>query len=270
VIGGTLPWTGHLVAAARTARASRTRILVWSWFAIGLVFLSAGESKLVTYALPLFPALAILAGERIAATRVLTRGPAYVVYAATAVLLPIGGLALIAYKFGHVGAQLWFGTVLVSALIAGVAVHAARATPATLEDEAALALRLPVMALFGLMILTPRAAAWMTGRDVAAALNATGALPPHVSVLDERIGSLVFYLSPPLRAAATPERIDEATFAQAVSRMRTAPDQAVLAVRNDQIERFNRLFPSPPPPEAHAGTFSIFRAGALRAALRER
>jgi hypothetical protein len=110
----------------------------------------------------------------------------------------------------------------------------------------------------------------MTGRDVAAALNASGTLPSHVSVLDERIGSLVFYLSPALRAAATPERIDEATFAQAVSRIRLAPEDAVIAVRDDQIERFSRLFPAPPPAETHAGTFTIFRAGALRAALRDR
>src|SRR5438067_2341868 len=109
-------------------------------------------------------------------------------------------------------------------------------------------MRLPVMALFGMMILTPRAAAWMTARDLAATLNAAGRLPPHVSVLDERIDSLIFYLSPPLRSEATPARIEEVTFAQAVSLIRVEPADAVLAVRDDQVARFDRVFPSPPQP----------------------
>jgi 4-amino-4-deoxy-L-arabinose transferase-like glycosyltransferase len=270
VIGGTLPWTGYLAAAAREARASRMRILVWAWFALGFVFLSAAESKLITYALPLFPALAIVAGERIASRGSFSACVPYGVLAGTSVLLPIGGLGLIALKFGHVSTQLWLVTAIVTVAIAAAAVHIGLQRPSSLEDGAAGVLRLPIMALFGLMILTPRAAAWMTGRDLAAALNATGTLPPHVSVLDERIGSLVFYLSPALRAAATPERIDEATFAQAVLRIRVAPDAAVLAVRDDQVERFSRLFPAPPPPETHAGTFTVFRAGVLRAALGDR
>jgi hypothetical protein len=65
---------------------------------------------------------------------------------------------------------------------------------------------------------------------------------PHVSVLDERIGSVVFYLAPPLRAAASPDRIDQATIAETVSRIRVEPADAVLAVRDDQMPRFNRLF----------------------------
>jgi 4-amino-4-deoxy-L-arabinose transferase-like glycosyltransferase len=68
VAGGSLPWTGYLLRAARTIRRDRLRIVIWSWLAIGFVFLSIGESKLATYALPLFPALAILIGEAIAAS----------------------------------------------------------------------------------------------------------------------------------------------------------------------------------------------------------
>src|SRR5215471_4215673 len=59
VVGGSLPWTGYLAGAARIARADRLRLVVWAWLAAGFVFLSVGESKLATYALPLFPALAI-------------------------------------------------------------------------------------------------------------------------------------------------------------------------------------------------------------------
>jgi hypothetical protein len=107
----------------------------------------------------------------------------------------------------------------------------------------------------------------MSSKDLAATLNASGALPSRVSVLDERIGSLVFYLDPALRADVTAERLDEASFAEAMARARHDPEDAVLAVRNGQLEQFNRLFAQPPPPDATAGTFSLFRAGTLRRAL---
>jgi hypothetical protein len=130
-----------------------------------------------------------------------------------------------------------------------------------------MAIGLPAMALVGLMIVAPRAAAWMSARDLAAWINATGTLPSHVSVLDERIGSLVFYLSPALRAQASPERIGTASLADAVSRIRLDPPDAVIAVRDRQLPRFNRLFASPPVPEARPGTFAVFRAGALQSSL---
>ena len=86
-------------------------------------------------------------------------------------------------------------------------------------------------------------------------------------MLDERIGSLVFYLDPALRAEASTERLDEASFAEAIGRVRVDPDDAVLAVRNTQLAQFNRLFATPPVPDARAGTFTVFRAATLREAL---
>ncbi len=261
VIGGSLPWTGYLAAG----RANRMRIVVWSWFALGLVFLSAGESKLVTYALPLFPAMALLAADAIVSGGGFRRPAAFAVFATTLSVLPIVALSLVAWKFGGVAPALWLIVVLVSAAIAGVAIRTAGRAPATLAGGAVMTMRLAVMALVGLMIVAPRAAAWMTARDLAAWLNETGSLPSHVSVVGERIGSLVFYLAPPLRASATPDRLDEASLADAVARIRTQPADAVIAVRDDQLSRFNRLFATPPTPAGHAGTFTIFRTGLLRA-----
>ena len=50
-----------------------------------------------------------------------------------------------------------------------------------------------------------------------------------------------------------------------MTRLRVDPPDAVFAVRNSQLPRFNRMFPSPPPPDARAGTFTLFRADTLRA-----
>ena len=55
-----------------------------------------------------------------------------------------------------------------------------------------------------------------------------------------------------------------ASFPDVVTRLRVDPPDAVFAVRNNQLPRFNRMFPSPPPPDARAGTFTLFRADTLR------
>jgi len=52
-----------------------------------------------------------------------------------------------------------------------------------------------------------------------------------------------------------------------MTRIRTDPPDAVTAVRNSQLPRFNRMFSSQPVPDALAGTFTLFRAETLRTAL---
>ena len=124
-----------------------------------------------------------------------------------------------------------------------------------------------ITSLVGLMIVLPHVASWMSARDLARSLNAGARLPPRVSILDERIGSIVFYLSPALHAEATPHRLNEASYSEALVRIRIDPDDAVLAVRNDQLERFTKLFLHPPVADDRAGTFTVFRMGRLREAL---
>ena len=260
--GGALPWTAYLVDAARSARGSGVRLVVWGWLAIALVFLSAGESKLATYALPLFPAVALLAGERVSATRL----PAgLTVHAATLALIPSIGLLAIQWKYGAAHPYLWIPVVLLAGMTIAAGVRAARAPGA--EGRVAWIAAMSIASLFAMVTVSPKAAEWMSARDLAAALNDGRALPPRVSVVDERIGSLVFYLDPPLRADASRERLDEASFAETVARVRTDPAGAVVAVRNTLLPRFNRLFSAPPPAGTRAGTFTIFRAGTLKQAL---
>jgi len=264
LLGGALPWTPYLFVAAVSARQHPLRVVVWSWFGLGLIFLSIGESKLVTYALPLFPALAIVAGEYVA---IRPRRSALVVQIATLALLPAAGLLVMRWKYGGpVDPALWILVAVMGVLtiVPGLRARASNDASESLVWIAAMS----ACALAGLMVVSPRAAEWMTSRDLAAVLNRGGVLPSHVSVLDERIGSLVFYLDPPLRAEATRERLEDVSFAEAIARARVDPDDAVLAVRMGQLPRFSRLFPSAPDPDARAGTFVLFRAASLRQALR--
>lgn len=72
VLLGALPWTGLLIAAAwRAARAAhvapapapvfRPALWLWCWCGFVFVFFSLSGSKLPSYVLPMFPALALLA-----------------------------------------------------------------------------------------------------------------------------------------------------------------------------------------------------------------
>jgi 4-amino-4-deoxy-L-arabinose transferase-like glycosyltransferase len=298
VLGGALPWTGYLAGALRFAwpagaERGRMRMILWGWFAIGLVFLSIGESKLVTYALPLFPALAIIIGEYLSSSfsrsePLLKSGSfrlpwperatasrrqaedslfkfGFAVHVMTLALLPALGLLLLQWKFNAIHPYLWMSLVIFTLL----AIDAARRATRSSSEYGFMAgiVRMTLYTIVAMMIVAPRAAAWMTSRDLAATLNSAGTLPPRVWVLDERIGSLIFYLDPPLRAQATEDRVDSASFSEVMARMRVDPPDAVIAVRNSQLPRFNRLFPSPPAPDARAGTFTLFRADTLRTAM---
>ena len=273
-IGGALPWTAYLAVAARELRARPARLLVWCWFAAGLMFLSAGESKLVTYALPLFPALAILVGDGLAAQLSAPAAPgrgfriAAVLHTIVLAALPAAGLAAVQWKFGASHPLLWPVVAAVAVVVIAAMMRARRST--TLDGFMSGASAAAIVSLVGMMAVLPHAAAWMTAKDLAGALNGMGTLPPRVSVFDERIGSLVFYLSPPLRADASPERLTDTSMAEAIGRARVDPDSSIIAVRNTQLPRFFRLFPRPPAADARAGTFTIFRALTLRETLQSR
>ena len=309
VLGGALPWTGYLLGAATSAfgsirrqglrpsprsgfgaagsdRQRGMRRTLWAWFAVGLVFLSVGESKLVTYALPLFPILALIIGEYVSTAgsvpvagatlpfefrsfRLRTESAwftlGFAIQAIAMALLPVAGLLVLAGKFDGVPGYLWAGPGVFGLLTIDAARRAAKAT--SMSGFMAGLGRMTLLTIVALMLVAPHAATWMTSRDLAATLNSAGTLPPRVWVVDERIGSLIFYLDPPLRAQATAGRVDAATFSEALIRARVDPPDAVFAVRNSQLPRFNRMFASPPVPDALAGTFTLFRAETLRAAL---
>ena len=119
VLGGALPWTAYLAPAAAVlakgppeagapVRAGAWRMVLWGWFGFGLVFLSIGESKLVTYALPLFPALAILIGEHVSRHGSHSSGSdplfrfAFATHVLTLAVLPSLGLLALQWRFSAI------------------------------------------------------------------------------------------------------------------------------------------------------------------------
>lgn len=267
VIGGALPWTGYLAGALRHVRGGGERPLIWiawAWFGVGLLFLSVGESKLVTYVLPIFPALAIAIGEEIVTFGRSRSG--LVIQTVTLAVLPVASVIALHFLLQATIGLTW---ILPVVAMAGVLLLARRAWPATSVETAigAGALMALVSYIAVLSASLPRAAAYLTSRDLASVLNEAPHLPSRVAILDERIGSIIFYLSPPLRAEATPERIQITSLSSAMEHARVDPPDAVLAVRDDQLRRLTRVFPQPPEPSVRAGTFTLFRADRLREAL---
>ena len=94
LVGGAWPWL--FPALRRPARtADLAERLVWSWLVADVVLLSAAGSKLATYLLPAFPAVALLAARRIMeAGGGAAVAPAWLVL--TTALLPLGGVVYFA------------------------------------------------------------------------------------------------------------------------------------------------------------------------------
>ncbi|HEX5474431.1 MAG TPA: glycosyltransferase family 39 protein [Vicinamibacterales bacterium] len=246
VFAGALPWTVHIGTAILDARRSAAAIAAWIWFVIGFLFLTAGESKLATYALPLFPALALAVGAawtwRLEA-KGRTTGVLVYVHLAVMATLTLGGLWFAGSRF-----DVTFSPTAWT--LAGVAV----CLPLALTGWSASARRRVALtawtsaALFtvAISVVLGAVAPQLSGRALARFFNARGQLPPHVFLADDRLGSLVFYLDPRLRAEVRHDRIETIDLFQVPQRLGTVPPDSVVAVRARRVDRFDLFFPRRP------------------------
>jgi 4-amino-4-deoxy-L-arabinose transferase-like glycosyltransferase len=149
LLAGMLPWAVTLVEALVRAwkrepdKRFQVRRFLFLWAAVVFVFFSVSSSKLVSYILPMFPALALLVGAR---------------------LTNIGPRAL---AWHALPAALAGGAVL--ALMPGIERYASREVPAELFQHYAVWLTLAA----GLQIAGAAAAAWLAWRGRRAAALAT-------------------------------------------------------------------------------------------------
>jgi hypothetical protein len=100
----------------------------------------------------------------------------------------------------------WMWVVAVT--IAGGWWTAARLAARRLDRAAALGAGLTAATLaVSLAILVPPVATVTTARDLAQAINRSGQFPPELWLVEQRRGSLVFYLDPALRRGLTADRV---------------------------------------------------------------
>jgi 4-amino-4-deoxy-L-arabinose transferase-like glycosyltransferase len=147
LLAGMLPWTVTLIDALARAwkrepeRSFQVRRFLLLWAAVVFVFFSVSSSKLVSYILPMFPALALLTGARL--TQISPRALAWHMLPAA-----LAGLALLV-------------------LMPGIARYASREVPVELFQQYAVWLSVAAI----LQIAAAAAAAWLAhGRRPALAL----------------------------------------------------------------------------------------------------
>jgi 4-amino-4-deoxy-L-arabinose transferase-like glycosyltransferase len=233
LLGGGLPWIGYLGREKGEGGRGKTTVplsafplppspfvFLWFWLIVWTVLLTLGQSKLVTYLWPAFPPVAILAAvtwtrlidERRRGTvpfslaRQLGQSPSLRRAARTFVISSWSGPVVLP---AAVAAVQWVcGVRLAWPAWTAVAIVAA-ATPLPLIvrrskgwQAALAAATLSVAAQFVvvMMLVMPPVAENYSARQLAQYFNRQQKLPPRLLMVEERIGSLVFYLDPRLRA----------------------------------------------------------------------
>jgi len=243
VLAGTLPWSVALWRRVRPATDAER--LLWVWLVADVVVLSLAGSKLATYVLPALPAVAVLTALRLATWN----GPGRRLDAAAASVAVVG-LAAAPVAGAWLGAAPALPAVAIGLLPLVVLVWARRAWPASAPSRllAATAAALAAIAIGSVPLVAGR----FTARPLAAEINRRGAVPPRLLIVDEGIGSFVFYLRPELRRTLTAEQVAR------VSRFSLAdvPERpgTIVAVASDRMPGVAALYDlSGPPPEPPHG-----------------
>ena len=284
VLGGGLPWILYApFSLARLRPRARDNAtdqrfgdatrLGWSLLLTGTLFLSLAKSKLLTYGLPVFPAIALLAA--VAWLAWLERGEQHpsrwfarmrVVQAGIGALILPAALVFAPAKFPvpHVP---WMWVVALT--IAGGWWTAARLAARRPDRAAALGATLTAATIAVLLaILMPPVANVTTARDLAEAINRSAQFPPELWLVEQRPGSLVFYLDPALRRGLTADRVLHLSGAQVPER-EPAPG-TLVAVTVVDSPRLARVRASREPAFRTGGALPRLRRRAPAARLTSR
>jgi 4-amino-4-deoxy-L-arabinose transferase-like glycosyltransferase len=276
LLAGGLPWTLYVPLSVRlagggtvtTAGLADLRRLGAAWLLTGLVFLSVAGSKLFTYALPLFPPLALLAVvgwlralETEAGRRWLGRLVAVHAVVLCLVLPAIAAASSLDVLDEplRVPAWIWLAALGIAAGCA-TAVHWWRRGRA-LRAGAAGAVVTAAVVFTVLLGVLPPAAHTMTAKDLAAALNRRATFPPALWIVRDRLGSVVFYLAPRLRAGLTRDRLKLVTPRDV--RILRAPAGTLVAIDDDTLERMSSFVVLDGVPYERAGQYRLYDAAAL-------
>ncbi len=253
VLGGSMPWLMFAAAAVWQLRYDTSKprnhavMLLVCWLVGGFVFLTVAGSRLLTYSLPLFPPIAILAGagfkryfhDEFAASprRFFTNSFRFA--AVFGIIAPIPTLFVLKRFFGS--------ETPVPAYFVGILASLAMAIGFVLFErkraQAALAIGMLWFPLIFVCLMTwpvQKIADFHSERALARMLIASKDAPDEIRLLGERVGSLLFYLSPELRTKYDMSTIREVAPNELSSLIPPGPG-VMLAVTTKELKRANSI-----------------------------
>ena len=224
LLGGTMPWILYLGPGLWQTWLDRRQgqhkkealavLFALCWLVGGLLFLSAAGSKLITYALPIFPAIAILAGHalkrflqhELSATIDVAFSRIFQFACAVGCIAPVAVLlATDHFVQARSPAPAYLLVLLASATVLA-AIFLARQN----RRQAAVALGSLWFALIFISMMTwplQRVAAQYSQRTLGTQLAKQAELPQKIVLVGARVASVVFYLTPEQRQSLQPGQI---------------------------------------------------------------
>jgi 4-amino-4-deoxy-L-arabinose transferase-like glycosyltransferase len=268
VFGGAMPWLAYATASVLQvipdgqvgrddgrSRQSRAIVLLACWFVGGLLFLTVANSKLLTYTLPLFPPLAVLAGlgfrrlfhDDLAPAIRLMFVTTFRLCCVFGVFATVGVLLTIDHVWHEPSpAAAYAVAVLASAFLAAAFVLFERK-----QLRAALAVGMLWFPIGFVALATwpmQRLASLHSQRSLQRAITRGDTLPQNVVLIGERIGSFMFYLSPKERAWFREGRMRSAWCDELETLIPPKPGTVIVVAdkelrQSKVVDRFLRLKP---------------------------
>ena len=235
LLGGGLPWIGYLpiVAHEGLARCDRQNRmfsgatpLLWSWLIGWTLLMQLAGSKLATYLWPVFPPMAILAatawkdvidGSLIATARQSFARTFTFSSWTGPIVLPAAVLVVQVVYDVRFAWPVWVAVGIMAMLTPAPLIPWRAGRPQLSLVVAALSLAGQFIVVMALVL--PAVAETCSARQLARHFNRLGRMPARLVVVEGRIGSLPFYLDPPIRDTLTPDRLQQRT-ADALPRWR--------------------------------------------------
>lgn len=278
LFGGAMPWAVYLPVAIRDWWAQRKSeekpctdggtTLLWCWLIACTILLSAAGSKLVTYIWPVLPPIAILAASvwarllegtlseparRWFGSNFAPAGwigplllPAALIVLHFTIGLPVpwyvGVLSVLVGFSAWIPSWLWMKGRYAQALPAGTVVPA-------------------VHMIFVLAFVAPYVAGDHTARDLAAHFNRQGAVPDELVIVEERVGSAIFYLDPVLRAELRPGQI-RAERAHNIGDLGDLKPGSVYVVAESRLDYTGRYLDVDETPWGSVGRYRVYEGEA--------
>jgi len=252
LLGGTMPAVIYLVPGLwqtwtdqREGHCSDLPAVLFllCWSTGGLLFLSIASSKLITYALPLFPSIAILSGYygkrflngELSAHIDATFDRMFQLLYAVACVSPITSLVAIDI-YNHARSP---ELAYLFALLAGTAVFAAILLVRRRHRSTAFAVGSLWFALFFISMMTwplQTTAEHYSQRSLGKQLAKRTELPEKLVLVGNRVASVVFYLTPEQRRRMKPGQVIAARLSD-IDNLAAIPDGWLLAVTDRALTK---------------------------------